>query len=105
MLKVNHMVLYPKASLSGLALEPLTPLGTWDWVSFLTVPPGPGARPGTEQVLSKAALKEDGESAAAAAHSPASPLPGPHGLVVTESHKCGLEPWLCHVLCGLSQIS
>lgn len=47
-LKVNHMVLYPKTSLSGLVPETLMSLSTWDWWSGLQ-----GLVLGTEQFLLK----------------------------------------------------
>ena len=81
MLKVNHTVLCPKPSLSGLTPETLTPLETWDWVLFITLSPGCGGQAGTKQLLLRAVTEEEEDPAAAAVPSPGFPRPRLSGVL------------------------
>lgn len=76
MLKVNHTILCPKASLASLVPETLMPrLETRGTGFYSSVAPGSGVQLGTEQVLLKVVPEEGGDPAAAAAPSPGFPMP------------------------------
>lgn len=92
MLKVNHMVLCPKPSLSGLIPETHRPLETWDGVLFSVY--RLWCQVGTKQVLLQVVIEEDEDPAAVAAPSPGFPRPWPCGVLSWRSADGSLTYWV-----------